>query len=612
MTQQTTLQQRSSKSQSGVRFLALSLAILLIASIFIWGFQTDWGRVEIRRLQLVGENGTKISTLLYLPENATAEQPAPCVVIYHGRSNQGHSNDTWSMELARRGYVVLSPDLTGGGESAVMGGGQDPALRANQGAFVAEYAMSMDVVDPNQVNIIGYSLGTATATLVTEKMSDRINSCLYVMGPFMVRSYTDTIYSLLMDHDITIGYIKADCDQYDFNFIGDAQACRENVSQGMHLDFTIEPNSITPMGETSTLRYYEVYGAMHQTGNISGETITAILQFENDLNEAPVALSDSDQAWVPQQIFSGIACVTMMFALAALLHVLLQGQFFGTISCERAPRKEQRGAVAWVQDILFSFVIPAILFIPVSTWGMEWFAQSKILTSTNLNGIMLWLVIAMALIGVIRMIIKAALRKKAGEVIALSDYCIAAPGEKKLDWSRVAKSLLLGLIVVSFFGLWMTAMEGFFGINYQVWNLSTYLKPSPERIIKAIPYMIIIFVVMFLGNMNQRTLPSTGNERKDLWIAVTVNTVLTASALFFLLLVQYGGSFLYGTGETFFKQNGGSTGALDFAFGYCYMMGGTTGVVTYIYRKHGNIWGGVIPCAIFAGLFTLASFTLVH
>ena len=123
---------------------------------------------------------------------------------------------------------------------------------------------------------------------------------------------------------------------------------------------------------------------------------------------------------------------------------------------------------------------------------------------------------------------------------------------------------------------------------------------------------------MFLGNMNQRTLPSTGSERKDTWIAVTVNTVLTAGALFILLVIQYGGNLMIGTGQAVFEQFpaipgvGTCVGALDFAFGYCYMMGGTTGVVTYLYRKHGNIWVGVIPCAVFAGLFALASFTLVR
>lgn len=44
---------------------------------------------------------------------------------------------------------------------------------------------------------------------------------------------------------------------------------------------------------------------------------------------------------------------------------------------------------------------------------------------------------------------------------------------------------------------------------------------------------------------------------------------------------------------------------------YAAMMGGTTGVVTYIYRKYGNIWVGVIPAAIFAGLVTLSGFTLI-
>jgi hypothetical protein len=103
-----------------------------------------------------------------------------------------------------------------------------------------------------------------------------------------------------------------------------------------------------------------------------------------------------------------------------------------------------------------------------------------------------------------------------------------------------------------------------------------------------------------------------------MWIAVAVNSFLTASALFFLLLIQYGGSMLIGDGTAIIPQIdiygtgvNKSSGALDFAFGYCYMMGGTTGVVTYIYRKYGNIFLGVIPSAMFAGMVTLSAFTLV-
>ena len=132
---------KQKNAKGAVRFFAGCMAILLVCSVLIWGFQTDWGKVKIERLYLTGKDGTVISTLIYIPENATDETPAPVAVIYHGRSNHAHSNDTWSMELARRGYVVLSPDLQGGGES-------DPSVdRGLQAITVAEYANSLSYVE---------------------------------------------------------------------------------------------------------------------------------------------------------------------------------------------------------------------------------------------------------------------------------------------------------------------------------------------------------------------------------------------------------------------------------------------------------------------------------
>ena len=80
---------------------------------------------------------------------------------------------------------------------------------------------------------------------------------------------------------------------------------------------------------------------------------------------------------------------------------------------------------------------------------------------------------------------------------------------------------------------------------------------------------------MFIGNMSQRILPSTGNEKRDMRRAVIVNSCLTASALFVLLLIQYGGSLAIGTGYAPIPQIdiygtgvNKSSGSLDFAFGY--------------------------------------------
>jgi alpha/beta superfamily hydrolase len=603
------MKDKQTEKKKAVRFFSVTMLILLVCSIFIWGFQTSWGKVHIERIYLNSQDGTSVSSLIYIPKTATDETPAPVAVIYHGRSNHAHSNDTWSMELARRGMVVLSPDLQGGGES-------DPDIdRGIQAITTAQYANSLSFVQKDSLNLIGYSAGTATVLQTYGAMPDKVNSVCEVFGPFMMQMAGGFDFV-----DAHFGLIKSTADQYDYHFIGDPDACLKATGEMAGID-GLQPNK-DYQRNGKLFRYAVIDGTLHQTGNISGATIEEIVKFENDVVKFPVQLDNGDLAWLPQQLFSGIACIAMMFLLAALVNLLMQNEYFAG-AANPVPRggTPRKGVKAWCIDLLFSLVIPALIFVHVSAYTIKWTGLgtrwTKILPSANLNGIMAWLVV-LALIGIVRMIIRANKAKKEGKPLTLGDYALGADGDTKIDWSKAGKSCLMALIVVIFVFTWLWLIEGFLGINYQVWNLSTYLKMSPMRIVRAIPYCLIIFFVMFVGNMSQRILPSTGNEKKDMWRAVIVNTVLTASALFVLLVAQYGGSMIIGTGQTIIPQidiygtgQNTSSGSLDFAFGYCYMMGGTTGVVTYLYRKYGNIWVGVIPAAIFAGMVTLSGFTVL-
>lgn len=597
---------KNEKSKA-VRFFVLCLAILVLCSVMIWGFQSYWGNVKITRIYINGPDGTQISSLLYVPKNATDATPAPVAVIFHGRSNHAHSNDTWSMELARRGYVVLSPDLQGGGESAVN------VDRNVQSIYVADYANNLSFVQKDQLNLIGYSAGTQTVAVTYRAMPDKVHSICNVFGPFMA-----LISGGVEDFETNYCLIKSTADQYDGDFLGDPAACLAYMREQTGVE-DLQPDVDVPdwKGEY-LLRYAQIDGTLHQTGNISGTTIDTILAFESAVNDEPVKISGT--AWLPQQLFSGIACVTMMFLLAASVNLLMQLDYFGAIANPVPVKEPRKGAKAWAIDFLFTLVIPAVIFVPVSAYAIKWTSNTwinRIWTSSNLNGIMAWLLVV-AVIGIIRMILARNKRKAAGIKDSLGTYALGADGETKIDWSKPGKAFIMGLVVICFVGIWLRLLEGFAGINYQVWNLSTYLQFAPMRITRAIPYMIIIFIVMFLGNMTQRILPSTGDEKKDMRRAVIVNTCMTASALFVLLLIQYGGSMIIGDGTAPIPQidiygtgKNKSCGSLDFAFGYCYMMGGTTGVVTYLYRKYGNIWVGVIPAAIFAGMVTLSGFTIV-
>ena len=96
-----------SKKDTGIknrvgRFLALTLAVLLAATVLLWGVSSSWGSVTIKRYTLVTDDGKEVSGVLYIPKTATAENPAPCVINMHGRANTAHVCDTWALEEARR------------------------------------------------------------------------------------------------------------------------------------------------------------------------------------------------------------------------------------------------------------------------------------------------------------------------------------------------------------------------------------------------------------------------------------------------------------------------------------------------------------------------------
>ena len=54
---------------------------------------------------------------LYIPESATAENPAPAVLLLHGYQNDDLTCAAYAVELSRRGYVVLAIDEFGHGKT---------------------------------------------------------------------------------------------------------------------------------------------------------------------------------------------------------------------------------------------------------------------------------------------------------------------------------------------------------------------------------------------------------------------------------------------------------------------------------------------------------------
>ena len=86
----------------------VSLLLCLISMVGAWALQIDFGNITVKDVRTVAPNGKILPGTLYVPATATAENPAPAVVNIHGWWKTREAEQSLSLELARRGYVVFT------------------------------------------------------------------------------------------------------------------------------------------------------------------------------------------------------------------------------------------------------------------------------------------------------------------------------------------------------------------------------------------------------------------------------------------------------------------------------------------------------------------------
>ncbi len=145
---------------------------------------------------------------LFVPKTATAENPAPGIVVCHGGTNVLELQMPFYVELARRGYVVISMDMSGHGETSNAIGG----MTANSNGMLAavEFLMSMPEVDPNSIGVTGHSFGNNScvntlAALNTPESTQRVKAWVDGDGLRYLASVTPDIAEGLY---LTIGVAK--------------------------------------------------------------------------------------------------------------------------------------------------------------------------------------------------------------------------------------------------------------------------------------------------------------------------------------------------------------------------------------------------------------------
>lgn len=572
---------------NNLRFLTVSMTVLLLITLLMSGIASDWWNVKIKRVQFPAENGKMVSAIFYIPSEASNETPVPAVLNFHGRGDDAHSLEYYAIEQARRGYVGILVDWDGGGQSEELESAEGYAIAAT------DFVKDLPFIDGQRLSVTGWSAGNKVMKSISELYPDNYQTIISIFAPMIPIVNGDCNANLMI--------LKSSGDQYNYALTGDQKTVEGIVAEKFHVDQVTSGEVIGSFEDKTAREYVYVDHSIHQDANVNKTVITNMLEFLDHSVPAPKAISYENQIWQYFNILSLLGYIALFFVLAAFACILLEIPYFAVI-CNPLPKNRGRRGKSLYLNIVGNLLFSTAVFIPLSYIGINILTESKLFPSRTLNSFLIYLLLC-GVFSTVMIGFEIRHRRKQGETVRLSDYAIAEEGAVKLPWIKIRRSFLVGAIVTFAGFSWVHITEHYLGVCYNFRNAfvrAVFMEITPYRFVKALPYAVLLFVIMFsttiLMNTSNR-IPDSENPKKDMIVSMIINGILGAAPLLILLILQYGGCAIINTGHTVFPQFnnvGGntSTGGLDFASGFPIMMFIGNSMITFFYRKTGNHWVG--------------------
>src|SRR5699024_4532170 len=166
--------------------------------------------------------GHMMSAFLFVPDGVTEDNPAPGIVTSHGWYNNKEMQDMNFVEYSRRGYVVMSIDMYGHGESEAVR--PDEWQERGTGMYDAvELMADLPYVDTSKIGITGHSNGARAANWSidadNEKENPLISSVLLVANDAdYINPETGKYYNKYGSRDV--GIVAAQYDRSEERRVG--------------------------------------------------------------------------------------------------------------------------------------------------------------------------------------------------------------------------------------------------------------------------------------------------------------------------------------------------------------------------------------------------------
>lgn len=536
--------------RKSVNWIIIALVIITFAAGMARLIETDFGKVEVSTIFISDEAGNTIAAKLYRPLTATAESKLPAVINIHGYQNDKLVDDSMAIELSRRGFVVVSPDILGHGDSkpgfdigGLLTGKNTGGMQA-----IYLYVKGLPYVDAANIGVMGHSLG-AILTNILGMINPEINA----LNPQCGQAGAPGMRNLLLT--------QARYDEFSI------------FREGLFTvdDLPTNPVRMEAFGMTTPVEWDTMYGSFadgtarkvalvnmeHHFLPLTHKAVyEAVSWMEGALKGGVGTLDANKQIFWWKNIFGLITLLGALFLLIPLTNVLLATKFFAPVA-QPMPTRYVASKGNWWLFATINFLIGGITYPIFTQWSALSDKYEAIFPWLKLqvgNGVFAWLLVNAVICGILFWIWYKGAKKK--QNVTLYDMG-ATFDEKKsiLDWKIIGKTALMGGIL--FLALYL--LEGFFqvmlGQEFRfVWPYMRQFA-NAERVglfflymIPALLFWLINGGLFLFGQIRQKEAATPAKTQWLWWIKVCYAFL---TGLLLVWLIQYIPWYLFNAGPGF-------------------------------------------------------------
>ncbi len=567
------------KSNWPYYLLAFSVILVLIGGGLSLSTQSSNG-VKIKQTEFVGSNGIKQSGKLYIPPGATAENPAPGITAIHGYINSRDTMEPVSLELARRGYVVLNVDQTGHGLSDAPafsnGFGGPPTLN---------YLSSRDFVHDNNIGLIGHSMGGPANVAAALTYPNSYESMVLIASAprYAIGTYLPVEGSPQFPKNVDVVWDKFD----EFSQLMAGSELATGVTEdpkAMQLFGTeqpIEEGELYGSIENGTARELDLINTIHpfmtQKGSAIRETIDWIQRTLPNEDGTPA----ENQIWVWHEIGSLMAYLGVILAIFPIGALLLKHPFFDGIK-EDVPEAMGLSGKGKLLSAIIAGTIGILTYFPATGIGYDKIPTTSIIPQQITNGVMIWALLNGAII--IGLFVLWHYLSNRDKGATMTNYGITWEN-KTLNWRKIGKSLLFGFAVVALVYILASFCNWAFKVSPHYW-VFTIKQLTVDDFLVFLGYLApFTFYFLAFGILFHGQLRSSDVTNSSLKMEMIKNFFIITIPFAILLLAEYIPRLMGGTLLT-----AGRPLWTIIAFQFIPILGIAALVSTFLFRKTGRIY----------------------